>query len=104
MTSKKRRAVTIFEFGAIVSVLSLAAFLGFTYVNGQQKLASTQDTVKDSGKISTKKTAITPQDIKPIENKADLGTASAQLDAMQNELTSSESIHGLTENLDSIIN
>ena len=103
MVKSKKKSFTIVEIAAIVSTVTLTGFLGFTYVNSQQKLA-----LKDKGTTKVQprvpeQTQITADDIQPIDSSADLDAAYSQLDAMEAELSSAADTATLTEDLNTII-
>ena len=103
MVKSKKKSFTIVEIAAIVSTVTLTGFLGFTYVNSQQKLAlNDKGTTKVPPRVP-EQTQITADDIQPIDSSADLDAAYSQLDAMEAELSSAADTATLTEDLNTII-
>ncbi len=91
----KRGSVTIFEFAAIIAVVLVVGFLGFTFVNRQQQLASihgSEPTVKP----------VQSTDIKPIATPADIIASASQLDTMDQELNESGDISSLDADLSAL--
>ncbi len=103
MVKSKKKSFTIVEIAAIVSTVTLTGFLGFTYVNSQQKLALTDKGATKVQPQAPEQTQITADDIKPIDSSADLNVAYSQLDAMEAELSSAADTATLTEDLNTII-
>lgn len=88
---KQNKSVVISEV-AIVAVMALiVGFLGFTYVNNQQKLANNGPSSSNTtpAKQSPAK-PITAQDVAPIATAKDLPKATDDLDRVQEEWNTTE--------------
>ena len=104
MANRKKKSFTIVEIAAITSMVTLTGFLGFTYVNKQQKLASSNNTPSGTINRGTESNFVTESDIKPINSSDDLALAHAQLDSMASELDNAKNSITLTQDLSSITN
>lgn len=83
MARTQKRSVLIIEAVGVIATIAIALFLGFSYVNHQQKLAlsSPQKDTKNS-QVSP----ITANDIAPVTAPSDLLVTTQQLNTLEAEL------------------
>lgn len=94
---KQPRSFLILELAAVIVAIGLISFWGIAYVNGRQKLASTQQQA-----AATVKDQVTVEDIHPIIDTASLSNAADQLAAVDTEVSTDTCLQSLLADVDSI--
>lgn len=99
-----KKGVLILEFSAIITAITLAGFLGFSYVNEQQKLASSGSSKTASSLSSNQADHINGAEISSVRTTTELAAAQADLDAVQQIIDQTDNQDALLRDLDSIAN